>query len=448
MDRIVQLQKERHDIFTEEIEKVVPYHRMYGKEYCLPSVTLYSEEEALRLKYASELLDSVYTTTLRFTQRYLPDAFLQEQLGIPAALIPAARMEVPGHGVSRQDYIIQPDGSMKCIENNTDTPTGIPETSYLAPKLIAAHTDGYRATSSEMRSLIKQAFSNLLTHYEQAGLSGNVAFTCYEWHLEDKCNTSYLMEIVRELGYKVLYAPLSELEITRNEGLYYQGERISVLYRLYPLEYLVHDEAEDTGAQVGEWLLDLVTQGKLGLINPAQSIITQSKGFMALIWSLYERHEEASELLGEPLFADDERQAIADFMLPTYYDSALFHQNEVPYVAKSYWGREGKGTSLYHSDGTLQEREWGQSEDGNLEEVQSYYGQQPVIYQQRCMMEEVKVHREEGLYTGYLLTGVYVIGGRYSGLLPRVGGRITGDMAYYCPAAVSVTGRGKKEDDR
>ncbi|WP_211747360.1 glutathionylspermidine synthase family protein [Paenibacillus sp. Marseille-Q4541] len=446
MNRIVQLERERDEVFTKEVEQHIPYHRMYGKEYCLPQVTLYAEEEIVRLKYASEMLDSVYMRTLRFAQRYLPDAFLNQQLGIHAALIPAARLEVPGHGVSRQDYIIQPDGSMKCIENNTDTPTGMPEASYLAQKMISEHAEGFGATTVEMRLHIQQAFGALLTHYEQAGLTGTVAFTCYDWHLEDRCNTTYLMEIVREMGYKVLYAPLSELEIIKDEGLYCQGERISVLYRLYPLEYLVNDEAEDTGERVGEWLLDLVTQGKLALINPAQSIITQSKGFMALIWSLFERHDEASELLEEPLFTREEMQAISEFMLPTYYDPVLFHQNKVPYVAKSYWGREGKGTSLFHADGTLQESEWGQSEDENREDVQSYYGQQPVIYQKRCTMESVEVHREEGLYTGYLLTGVYVIGGHYSGLLPRVGGRITGDMAYYCPAAVPVSGTGEKEE--
>lgn len=446
MNRIIHLQKERNEVFTEEIERYVPYHRMYGKEYCLPSIALYTDDEVNKLQYAAEMLDAVYFKTLRFAQRHLPDAFLQQQLGIPIALIPAARMEVPGHGVSRQDYIIAPDGTIKCIENNTDTPSGIPEASYLAPKMIAAHAGEYQATTLKMSLHIKKAFDKLLTHYKQVGLSGTVVFTSYDWHLEDKCNTTYLMELVREMGYNVVYAPLSELEIIKDKGLYYQGERIFVLYRLYPLEYLVYDESEDTGERVGEWLLDLVIQGKLALINPAQSMITQSKGFMALIWSLYERHDEASVLLGAPLFTSEELESISEYMLPTYYTPALFHQEQLPYVAKSYWGREGKGTSLFRADGILEEREWGQSEDGNLEEVQSYYGQQPVVYQQRCTMEQVKAEREEGPYDGYLLTGVYVIGSQYSGLLPRVGGQITGDMAYYCPAAVKVSDTGEQEE--
>lgn len=438
MNRILPFDKPHDEIFAGERAEQIPYHRMYGKQYCLPAAVRYSEEEIEQLMYASEMIDSIYLSTLRFAQRYLPDAFLTQQLGVPASLIPAARMEVPGHGVSRQDFILVPGGKIKCIENNTDTPTGIPEASYLARELIESHTCGLQATSVKMRLHIAHAFRQLLEHYKSIGLGGRVVFTCYEWHVEDRRNTEYLMEIVQEMGYDACYVPLSELEIVQGEGLYSEGERISVLYRLYPLEYLVNDEAEDTEDRIGEWMLELVEEGKLGLINPAQSILTQSKGFMALIWSLYERHEEASDLLGEPLYTDQQLEAIQQYLLPTYYSPALFIQQGQAYVAKGYWGREGKGTSLFDEAGQLTEAEWGQSEEDSREDIQNYYGNQPLIYQLRCQMENVQVHTEDGPFSGYLLTGVYVIGGQYSGLLPRVGGRITGDMAYYCPAAFPI----------
>ncbi|WDH98392.1 glutathionylspermidine synthase family protein [Paenibacillus urinalis] len=303
---------------------------------------------------------------------------------------------------------------------------------------LESHTCGLQATSGKMRLHIAHAFRQLLEHYKSIGLGGRVVFTCYEWHVEDRRNTEYLMEIVQEMGYDACYVPLSELEIVRGEGLYSEGERIPVLYRLYPLEYLVNDESEDTEDRIGEWMLELVEEGKLGLINPAQSILTQSKGFMALIWSLYERHEEASDLLGEPLYTDQQLEAIQQYLLPTYYNPALFIQQGQAYVAKGYWGREGKGTSLFDEAGQLTEAEWGQSEEDSREDIQNYYGNQPLIYQLRCQMENVQVHTEDGPFSGYLLTGVYVIGGQYSGLLPRVGGRITGDMAYYCPAAFPI----------
>jgi hypothetical protein len=52
-------------------------------------------------------------------------------------------------------------------------------------------------------------------------------------------------------------------------------------------------------------------------------------------------------------------------------------------------------------------------------------------------MEQAVIQTEDGEYSGYLLTGVFVIGGRFAGVLPRIGEKVTGDMAYYCAAMVN-----------
>ncbi|MNW49345.1 Glutathionylspermidine synthase [compost metagenome] len=258
-------------------------------------------------------------------------------------------------------------------------------------------------------------------------------------------NTEYLRECVNELGHDCTYVPLSELEIIPDDGLYAGGERIAILYRLYPLEYLVYDQDDDGSKEIGIELLNLVVQGKLALINPVQSVITQSKGFMALIWSLYERREETVEFCGFALFNDEDIQTIETYLLPTYFEASVFIQNEIPYVAKGLWGREGKGTSLFDGKGTLVHTEnlkdqgfvQGELDDEELE-IRSYYNNQPKIYQKQVSLEEAAILTEDGPYSGYLLTGAYVIGGKYSGLLPRIGGQITGDMAFFCPAVVTA----------
>ncbi|MNN39207.1 Glutathionylspermidine synthase [compost metagenome] len=79
----------------------------------------------------------------------------------------------------------------------------------------------------------------------------------------------------------------------------------------------------------------------------------------------------------------------------------------------------------------------GELDDEELE-IRSYYNNQPKIYQQQVSLEEAAILTEDGPYSGYLLTGAYVIGGKYSGLLPRIGGQITGDMAFFCPAVVTA----------
>ncbi|WP_419873979.1 glutathionylspermidine synthase family protein [Candidatus Pristimantibacillus sp. PTI5] len=435
MKRVIPLTLTHEELFQGDLAERIPYHRMYGKQYCLPSVTGYTRAEYEELQAASEQVDRIYWKALRFVQRHLPDEFLKAQLGIHPSLIRAARIETPCHGVSRQDWILSAQG-MKCIENNTDTPTGIPETAFLGNAAVTRHT-AFRSASAGMDEALEKAFLRLINHYQNAGLTGTIACTCYDWHVEDKCNTEYIMNVISGLGYSVIFVPLDQLVIAEGDGLYGNGERIDILYRLYPLEYLIHDTEEETGLPVGEALMELVEQGRLGLINPPQSILTQSKGFMALIWALYERNEQSADLLGQPLFDEAELRTIQKYLLPSYFEDTVFVQQQIPYVAKSYWGREGKGTTLFAGDGTLESEEWGIQEEGDeSKEIKQYYSEQQKIYQQRVTMQEVALHTEAGPLQGYLLTGAYVIGGAFAGLLPRVGSKITGDMAYYCPAAI------------
>ncbi|PYE50919.1 glutathionylspermidine synthase family protein [Paenibacillus barcinonensis] len=435
------------EVFSGEAGEKIPYHRMYGKQYCVPSLTVYTTAELNELRAAAEAVDAIYSKVMRFIQRYMPDSFLEGPLGIHPGLITAARMECVTGGITRQDWIIGEAG-LKCIENNTDTPTGIPEAAALENILIGLTADQtWVAPSAHMDERIRECFRSWLTFYAKQGLEGPVTFTSYGEHVEDRTNTTYLMERCREAGYEVLYAPLEELEIVPGEGLYHQGREIRLLYRLYPLEYLIGDRDEITDVDIGAELIELVREGQLGLMNPAQHVLMQSKGFMAAIWSLYERNEQTPGYCGFTLFDEDEMQVISRYLLPTYFSAAPFEQSAVPYVAKSYWGREGRGTLLLNQEGIHPQSKEGNDmptdrtaildqDDEDAEEIEAYYANQPKVYQQLVPMEQAVIQTEEGPYSGYLLTGVFVIGGRFAGMLPRVGEKVTGDMAYYCAAAV------------
>jgi hypothetical protein len=70
--------------------------------------------------------------------------------------------------------------------------------------------------------------------------------------------------------------------------------------------------------------MDMVADGKIGLINPPQHIITQSKGFTATVWSLYERNEQTPEFCGFRLFDDRELEVIRTY-LPPYRPHLMSH---------------------------------------------------------------------------------------------------------------------------
>ncbi|RUT35466.1 glutathionylspermidine synthase [Paenibacillus zeisoli] len=426
------------EVFDGEIAKEIPYFRMYGKQYCLPSFVLYEEREIEELRTASEDVHRIYEKVLRFTQQYLPDSYLIKQLGLEPAMIPAARIHFPWSGIERQDWIIGEQG-MKCIENNTETPTGIPEAAFLERELLSRYMYAI-GPSSNMDETLTQTFKDIVAHYSAKGLGNQVTFTCAGEILEDSTNTKYLMRRCEKAGIRVNYVPLEELRIVPGVGLYHGSERITILYRLYPLEFLIHDREEISGFPVGEELMKLAAEGKIGMINPPQNIITQSKGFMATIWSLYERNELTQEYLGFKLFDSEDIQTISKYLLPTYFTNEPFLLKDEPYAAKGYWGREGKGTDLFdplrQEDSMLSTDEESKlSEETDPEEAE-YYGSMPKIYQRLYPMSQAAVPTELGEYQGYLLTGVYVFNGQSAGVLSRIGGKVTGDLAYYCPAAM------------
>ncbi|MNW09917.1 Glutathionylspermidine synthase [compost metagenome] len=72
------------------------------------------------------------------------------------------------------------------------------------------------------------------------------------------------------------------------------------------------------------------------------------------------------------------------------------------------------------------------TQTNSLDEYDSYYNTQPKIYQQKLGMTKFTLSIGEGPKEGYLLTGAYVINGRFSGLLTRLGDLITGDLSYFC----------------
>ncbi|MFD1887147.1 glutathionylspermidine synthase family protein [Paenibacillus wenxiniae] len=486
MRHVYNLNIPHEQLFSGELAEQIPYHTMYGKPYCLPALTLYTAAEYEQIALASERVHKLYHKVLRFVQQYLPLNYLTDQLAIHPVLARIACSPVNWDGLTRLDWIIGPDGQLKCIENNTETPTGIPEVAYLESKLLE-YAPHLRPASAQMNACIQQMFRNAVAAYRQHGLSGKLYMTSYDWHDEDRVNTLYLMEQCQLAGMEAAFVPLEQLRIVPGEGLYKDEERIELLYRLYPLEYLVEDREEESGRTVGLDLLELVEAGKLGLINPVQHIITQSKGFTATLWSLYERNDELVEHAGFRLFTPEECQWIEQYMLPTYFTPEPFIQTDTPYVSKSYFGREGQGTELVEQPQTtalvqqqeiasslpneskqteqsddlpdrfeqdqqkvsvpnplLQEQtdvDWAslspaEQEAYELEATAAYYNEQPKIYQQLQPMQPICAQTADDRYEGYLLTGAFVIGGRFAGLLPRIGSKVTDNLAYYCAAAV------------
>ncbi|MGC5328380.1 glutathionylspermidine synthase family protein [Brevibacillus sp. SYSU BS000544] len=407
--KVIQLPATHEEAFA-STRNWCDWDRMYGKQYLVPSLLVFSKERVKQYARITEQAYQLFQKALRYTQQYIPDAYLIHQLGVPEPLVHAARKYVPIDAITRFDLAICGD-DVFILEYNADTPTGVVETAYVAESVIRRYST-YQNPSGHMNETIKHAIQQSIKYYRSEGFDGKIVFSATK-HSNEDIGTVQYAQVMSEVDS--IYTHLEDLRL-RPDGLYTNEERASIWYRLYPWEHLPHDQDID-GFPVGKALIECLNEERLATISPVQSIITQSKGFQALLWELAE--------LRHPLFDEADLAFMMKHMLPSFLESSPFTSKGIPFVSKPLFGREGGAVTLYDAAGKIDESD--QSE---------HYWEQPSIYQQRVDLQQLRIQTDEGEVDGYLLLGAFCIGGKFGGLLPRVGGRITGNLAYFMAAAM------------
>jgi glutathionylspermidine synthase len=382
---------------------------MYGEEYALASLHLISRSFRQELSLATDRLAHIFAKVVPVLQQ--ADDVLLKELGVPEEALGAVRTVVSRFVptvIGRFDFAHTPQG-LKMLEFNSDTPTGIVEAFYVNEQ--ACRFFNVENPNDGMSEQIPQAFRSMVDQYRSLGYrTENICFSSLGWHEEDKGTTLYLM---KQSGLPSRFAPLDQLRVL-DDRLYVQEEDglvpVDVLYRLHALEKLAEERDED-GYPTGAHVLQLIAGKRLAIINPPSAFLTQTKALQALIWNLYEAGE---------FFTADEQESIKTYMLPTYLENRFL--GGTGFVTKPIYGREGGGVVLYRADGTPLERD-----------QEEFYWEQPMIYQERVELPHVSVETANGEYSGRLLWGSFVVGGKPSAIVARVGGAITNNMSYYLP---------------
>lgn len=188
----------------------------------------------------------------------------------------------------------------------------------------------------------------------------HIVFTAHDDNIEDYYTTLYIMQFVP--GAK--FTPLHQLQIQKGVGLFdEEGKRIDLLYRpTFPIENLIQDE-DDAQNRIGLWLMELIEQNLLTILNPPSAFLLQNKAVQAIIWGL---HEERNAF-----FTTEEHEWIAEYFLPTYLEDSLFIEKGIRYVKKPVFGREGDTVEIFDEDGQLIN-----------EDIQKSYHHYPKVYQQ------------------------------------------------------------------
>ncbi|MEK4130366.1 glutathionylspermidine synthase family protein [Solibacillus sp. FSL W8-0474] len=380
---------------------------LYNEEYALYDLYEVKEVEVKKIRLATECVGKIFFKVAHLL-RNIPDEALLE-MGYPKETLHFLRLKTldAESVIARFDFIPH-EGSYKCIEMNADTPTFIKELFVVNEQVCNAF--GMDNPNAEMEPLLK---STIRKSVAQSIFSPNahIVFTAHDQNIEDYYTTLYLMQFVPHAKF----TPLSQLQIQRGVGLFDEnGKRVDLLYRpTFPIENLLMDE-DDAQNKIGLWLLELVEQNQLTILNPPSAFLLQNKAVQAVIWGL---HEERNAF-----FTEDEHKWIAEYFLPTYLEEQPFIEKEIRYVKKPVFGREGDTVEIYDAGGQLLK-----------EDKQKSYLQYPKVYQQYIEQPKTTFQSEKGTQTGELLVGSFLISGKPAANGLRVGGMITNNLSYYLP---------------
>ncbi|WP_018750172.1 glutathionylspermidine synthase family protein [Paenibacillus sanguinis] len=362
------------------------------EQYWMDQLVLMPKSLYMELEQAAARLWTILDKTVRYIHLRHD---LYELIGIPPVLwtmLDELPMPEPGliSRYARFDFAISSEGAIKLLELNADTPTGYVESSIATPWLM--EQAGYTSPNARMKELLAEAWAT-----EQPD---TVACMEYGQHLED---SGTIEALGRHSGLKLHYEDCLELWVDEGTLKTKDNRIVERMFALYPKEWMAVDDA-------GEALSYAIETGRLTIFNGPHSILLQSKGLLAAAWGLYE--------LGL-LFNDQEREAIAKYVLPTY-NKPVFSGS---FVSKSMFGREGGSVRMFDAEGQLE-----------LEDQEGFDSSVlfPSVYQKRADL--ARIQTAYGEY--HLLTGLFMLNGTPCGMLGRAGGLITGNASHFIPLGV------------
>lgn len=386
---------------------------LYDEEYALYSMYEVTDEEVEKIRLATERTGKIYFKMAHLLRSVSDETLLE--MGYPKETLQFLRLKAldTESVIARFDFIPH-DGSYKCIEMNADTPTFIKESFFVNERIC--HAFAMENPNAKMEEILKDSVqkSVIQSIFSQ---KPHIVFTAHKQNIEDYYTTLYLMQFIP--GAK--FTPLHQLQIQRGVGLFDEdGKRIDILYRqTFPIENLIQDE-DETKNKIGLWLVELVEQNLLKIINPPSAFLLQNKAVQAVIWGL---HEERNAF-----FSAEEHEWIADYFLPTYLEEDPFIEKGLRYVKKPVFGREGDTVEIYEADGQLLK------EDG-----QKSYQQYIKVYQQYIEQPKTTFQSKKGKQIGEMLFGSFLISGKPGAIGLRIGGMITNNLSYYLPIGIKRT---------
>lgn len=293
----------------------------------------------------------------------------------------------------------------KLLEYNAQTPTSLLEAAVIQWQWLE-DTYNHDQWNSIHERLIAAWKRNMAALFQaRPWLPDNVtvhfAYESSEETGEDYMNTAYMQETCRQAGYHTKILSMSEIGLDAGSGeVFYNGEKIHVIFALYPWEWLWKEEG---GKPIFDDMADSSKRGTVWIEPPYKAAMLGNKALLPVIWELY----KDDPILGK-------------YLLPAYFNGEQ-PISMTSYAMKPIWGREGQSTLLI--------------KDGKTLEVNTgIYGQEGYIIQELCPLPAFE--GIEGVMHPVL--GVWMIDGEAAGMGIRESAElITGNTSRFVPHIIN-----------
>lgn len=324
------------------------YEEMGWGYFLSPEGNAYLTDEIVEVNAAER--DAFYAAGNQLYERfveaaeYVLDHDLLHTLGIPPNLYELIEYTWDDdrhlHLYGRFDLAGGTDGlPLKVLEFNADTPTSVPETAIIQWAQLRANGIAEDRQFNFLYEALVDNFKRL--KQLNPGREPAILFSTLEGAAEDDHNVELLQTAAREAGFETAFRYVDQVIFSEINGIFIADEEGNTTqypfwFKLIPWEYIALDEPE-----MLRILTKIVTRGLAVVLNPAYTMLFQSKAIMAHLWDLFPQ---------DPL------------LLETSLKEPIGRHN-YPFVEKVVLGREGANVAIFDKEGLPETARKGDYED-------------------------------------------------------------------------------------
>lgn len=290
-----------------------------------------------------EAVNELYDMFVSAAQ-YVIENNLFHELGIPFNLIDIIKdsweNDVHWHLYGRFDLAGGLDGKpIKLIEFNADTPTALFETAIIQWALLKQNGMDESSQFNDLYDALVENFKRLVTlsedtsEFEKFYSGWKILFSSIAGNLEDEATTKLLEFAAKDAGFETNFAYADEVVFSDEDGIFYDDENYEFWFKLIPWESIAVDESD-----LALILKNIIKNQKAIILNPAYTLLFQSKGILKILWDLYPNHSLLLESSFEPIVGKK-------------------------MVKKPFLAREGANVTIFDADGKIVAKEDGEYEN-------------------------------------------------------------------------------------